>query len=319
MELITGLKGIPMSMTFGGQPTGTAAPVGAGDLIKDSNTQNFMRDVIEVSRQVPVIVDFWAPWCGPCKQLGPALEKVVRQANGKVRMVKINVDENQQLAQQMRIQSIPAVYAFVDGQPVDGFMGALPEGQIKQFIDRLGGQGSVAEEIEAAITEARALIEQKDFQTAAQVFAQVLQVDREHAGAIAGLARCQIAAGDLENAQATLALVPPAKAGDPEVLSVKAQLEMALNPVDVSEIGTLKAQIEKNPDDFQARMDLAVLLNGADERAEATDQLIYIIKKMRSWNDEAARKQLVKFFEAWGPKDEFTVAGRRKLSSVLFA
>lgn len=308
-----------MSMTFGGQPGGAAAPGGAGDLIKDSNTQNFMRDVIEPSRQVPVIVDFWAPWCGPCKQLGPALEKVVRQANGKVRMVKINVDENQQLAQQMRIQSIPAVYAFVNGQPVDGFMGALPESQIKQFVDRLGGQGSVAEEIEAAIADARALMEQQDYQTAAQVFAQILQVDREHAGAIAGLARCQIAAGDLENAQATLALVPPAKANDPEVLSVKAQLEMALNPVDVSEIGTLRAQIEKNPDDFQARLDLAVLLNGANERTEATDQLIYIIKKMRSWNDEAARKQLVKFFEAWGPKDEFTVAGRRKLSSVLFS
>jgi len=308
-----------MSMTFGGQPTGAAAPVGAGDLIKDSNTQNFVRDVIDPSRQVPVIVDFWAPWCGPCKQLGPALEKVVRQAGGKVRMVKINVDENQQLAQQMRIQSIPAVYAFVNGQPVDGFMGALPEGQIKQFVDRLGGQGSIAEEIEAAVAEARDLMEQKDYPSAAQVFAQVLQVDREHAGAIAGLARCQIAAGDLENAQATLALVPPAKASDPEVLSVKAQLEMALNPVDVSEIGTLKTQIEKNPDDFQARMDLAVLLNGANERAEATDQLIYIIRKMRSWNDEAARKQLVKFFEAWGPKDEFTVAGRRKLSSVLFS
>jgi len=309
-----------MSMTFGGQPgPGPAAPVAAGDLVKDSNTQNFMRDVIEPSRQQPVIVDFWAPWCGPCKQLGPALEKVVRQANGKVRMVKINVDENQQLAQQMRIQSIPAVYAFVNGQPVDGFMGALPEGQIKQFVDRLGGQGSMAEEIEAAVAEARALFEQKDVQSAAQLFAQVLQVDRENAGAIAGLARCQIAAGDLENAQATLALVPPAKAGDPKVLSVKAQLEMALNPVDTSEIGSLKAQIEKNPDDFQARLDLAVLLNGANERAEATDQLIYVIKKMRSWNDEAARKQLVKFFEAWGPKDEFTVAGRRKLSSVLFA
>jgi len=306
-----------MSMAFGGQTPATGNT--AGDLVKDSNTQNFVRDVIEASRQVPVIVDFWAPWCGPCKQLGPALEKVVRQANGKVRMVKINVDENQQLAAQMRIQSIPAVYAFVNGQPVDGFMGALPEGQIKQFVDRLGGQGSMAEEIEAAAAEGRAAFEQQDYQTAAQIFAQILQVDREHAGAIAGLARCQIAAGDLENAQATLALVPPAKANDPEVLSARAALDMALNPVDVSEIGTLKAQIEKNPDDFQARLDLAVLLNGANQREEATDQLIYVIRKMRSWNDEAARKQLVKFFEAWGPKDEFTIAGRRKLSSVLFS
>ena len=308
-----------MSMIFGDQPTGGPAPVAAGDLIKDSSTQNFVRDVIEPSRQQPVIVDFWAPWCGPCKQLGPALEKVVREAGGKVRMVKINVDENQPLAQQMRIQSIPAVYAFVNGQPVDGFMGALPESQIKQFVDRLGGQGSMAEEIEAVLGDARALVDQKDYQHAAQLFAQLLQVDRENAGAIAGLVRCEIAMGDLENAQKTLALVPPAKANDPEVLSVKAQLDLALNPVDVSEIGTLKAQVEKTPDDFHARLDLAVLLNGADEREAATDQLIYIIKKMRAWNDEAARKQLVKFFEAWGPKDEFTLAGRRKLSSVLFS
>ncbi len=308
-----------MSMIFGDQPTGGPATTAAGDLIKDSSTQNFMRDVIEPSRQQPVIVDFWAPWCGPCKQLGPALEKVVREAGGKVRMVKINVDENQPLAQQMRIQSIPAVYAFVNGQPVDGFMGALPESQIKQFVDRLGGQGSMAEEIEAVLGDARALVDQKDYQHAAQLFAQLLQVDRENAGAIAGLVRCEIAMGDLENAQKTLALVPPAKANDPEVLSVKAQLDLALNPVDVSEIGTLKAQVEKTPDDFQARLDLAVLLNGADEREAATDQLIYIIKKMRAWNDEAARKQLVKFFEAWGPKDEFTLAGRRKLSSVLFS
>ena len=307
-----------MSMILGDQTSGPA-PQPPGNLIKDSNTQNFMADVIEPSRQQPLIVEFWAPWCGPCKQLGPALEKVVRQANGKVRMVKINVDENQQLAQQMRIQSIPAVYAFVNGQPVDGFMGALPESQLKQFVDRLGGQGSMAEQIEAAVAEGRAALDQQDYPMAQQIFAQILQVDREHAGAIAGLARCLMAMGDLENAQATLALVPPAKAGDPEVLSAKAALELALNPVDVSEIGVLKAKVEKNPDDFEARLDLAVLLNGAGERAEATDQLIYIIKKMRGWNDEAARKQLVKFFEAWGPKDDFTLAGRRKLSSVLFS
>jgi putative thioredoxin len=238
---------------------------------------------------------------------------------GQREALKIDIDQHPQFAGQLRVQSIPAVYAFVNGQPVDGFMGALPESQIKQFVDRLGGQGSMAEEIEAAVAEARMALDQQDYQSAGQIFAQVLQVDREHAGALAGLARCQMAVGDLENAQATLALVPPAKASDPEVLSAKAALELALNPVDVSEIGTLKAQIEKNPDDFQARLDLAVLLNGAGERAEATDQLIYIIKKMRSWNEEAARKQLVKFFEAWGPKDEFTLAGRRKLSSVLFS
>ena len=306
-----------MNTIIGGQAPRNGAA--AGDLVKNSDVRNFMTDVIEASRQVPVIVDFWAPWCGPCKQLGPALEKVVKQAGGKVRMVKINVDENQQLAAQMRVQSIPAVFAFVNGQPVDGFMGALPESQIKQFVDRLGGQGSMAEEIEAALAEARGLLDQQDIQSAAQVFASILQADREHAGAIAGLARCQIAAGDLENAQATLALVPPAKATDLEVISVKAALELALNPVDLSGAASLKAAIEADPDDFQARFDLAILLNGTGERAEATDQLIHIIKKKRDWNEEAARKQLVKFFEAWGPKDEFTLQGRRKLSSVLFA
>ncbi|MGL4591305.1 MAG: thioredoxin [Aestuariivirga sp.] len=306
-----------MTMMIGEQTAGTGAA--AGELVKDSDTKRFVADVIEASRKQPVIVDFWAPWCGPCKQLGPALEKVVRQANGKVRMVKINVDENQQLAAQMRVQSIPAVFAFVNGQPVDGFMGALPESQLKQFVDRLGGQGGMAEEIEAAVAEARVMMEQGDLQTAAQIFASVLQADREHAGALAGLARCQIAAGDLENARATLALVPPSKASDPDVLSATAALDLALNPVDLSEAATLRAAIDRNPDDFQARLDLAVLLNGAGERTEATEQLLYVIRKKRDWNEEAARKQLVKFFEAWGPKDEFTLAGRRKLSSLLFS
>jgi putative thioredoxin len=306
-------------MIIGGQTQGNGAAPSRADLVKESNTQNFVRDVIEPSRNQPVIVDFWAPWCGPCKQLGPALEKVVRQANGKVRMVKINVDENQQLAAQMRIQSIPAVFAFVDGQPVDGFMGALPESQLKQFVERLGSQGSMAEEIEAAVTSGREALDRGEVQAAAQIFAQVLQADREHAGAIAGLARCQMAAGDLAGAEASLALVPPAKASDPEILSVKAALELALNPVNLSEAAVLEERIARNPDDFQARLDLAVLLNGANQRGEATDQLLYIIRKMRGWNDEAARKQLVKFFEAWGPKDDFTLQGRRKLSSVLFA
>ena len=309
-----------MNMLIGGQAPGNgAAAVVAADLVKESDTKRFMQDVIEPSRKLPVIVDFWAPWCGPCKQLGPLLEKVVKQANGKVRMVKINVDENQQLAGQLRVQSIPAVFAFVNGQPVDGFMGALPESQIKQFVDRLGGQGSMAEEIEGAVADGKLALEQKDYKTAAQIFASVLQADREHAGAIAGLARCQIAAGDLDNAQATLALVPPNKASDADVISARAALDLELNPVDLSGAGVLKTAISQNPDDFQARLDLAVILNGSGERGEAIDQLIYVIRKQRDWNEEAARKQLVKFFEAWGPKDEFTLAGRRKLSSVLFS
>jgi len=291
----------------------------AADLVKDSNDKNFAKDVIEASRTVPVIVDFWAPWCGPCKTLGPAIEKVVKQANGKVKLVKINVDENQQYAAQLRVQSIPAVFAFVNGQPVDGFMGALPEGEIKKFIDKLGSQGGLAEEIEAAMTAANGAFAEKDYQAAAGIFVQIIQADREHAGALAGLARCQIEMGDLENAKATLALVPPAKAKDPAVLSANAALELALNPVDTSGAAALEARLGKNPDDHQARFDLAVLRNGAGDRQQALDHLLYIVKKERGWNEEAARKQLVKLFEAWGPKDEMTLQGRRKLSSLLFS
>ena len=305
-----------MILNLGGT---SAAPAAPADLIKDSDTKKFAQDVIEASRKVPVIVDFWAPWCGPCKQLGPALEKAVKQANGKVKLVKINVDENQQLAGQLRVQSIPAVFAFVDGQPIDGFMGALPEGQIKQFIDRLGGQGGVAEEIESALTEARDALAIKDYQTAAQIFAQVIQADRENAGALAGLARCQIETGDLENAQATLVLVPVAKTNDADVLGARAALEMALHPVDISEATGLEAALARDTDDFAARLDLAVIQNAAGHRAEALDNLLYIVRRKRDWNEEAARKQMVKFFEAWGPKDDLTLQGRRKLSSILFS
>jgi putative thioredoxin len=291
----------------------------ASDLIKETDTRRFVADVIEASRRQPVIVDFWAPWCGPCKQLTPLLEKLVRQANGKVKLVKVNIDENQQLAAQMRIQSIPAVFAFVDGQPVDGFMGALPESQLKQFIDRLGGQGSVAEELDEVVAEGRSALAAKDYAKAAQIFAQVLQVDREHPGALAGLAKAQIESGDLARAKATLALIPPARANDPEIISAKAALELAETPVDQGGINDHMRAIEAEPDNHQARFDLAMALNAAGRRAEALDHLAQIVKRQRDWNDEAARKQLVKFFEAWGPKDELTIQGRRKLSSILFA
>ena len=307
-----------MNLTLNTAPAGTPAPTPA-DLIKDSDTKRFMADVIEASKKVPVIVDFWAPWCGPCKQLTPTLEKVVTQAKGKVRLVKINVDENQQLAGQMRVQSIPAVFAFVGGQPVDGFMGALPESQIKQFIDRLGGQGGMAEEIEAVVNAGREALAQKDYQGAAQIFREVIEADREHAGALAGLAKCQIALGELDSAEATLALVPPAKSKDPEILSARAALDLARNPIDLSEASRLQAEIGRNPDNFQARFDLANLLNSTDQKAEALDHLLHIIRKEREWNEAAARKQLVKYFEAWGPKDELTLQGRRKLSSILFS
>jgi len=293
---------------------------GANDLVKDSDTAHFMADVIEASRQVPVIVDFWATWCGPCRQLGPALEKAVLAAKGKVRMVKIDVDKNQQLAAQMRVQSIPAVFAFVNGQPVDGFMGALPESQIKQFIDRLaGGAGAVAEQVEALLAEAQEALALNNPAGAAESFAEILQFDPENAKAFAGLARAQLLLGDPEGAAATLEMVPADKVNDPDVASARAALELAANPVDTSEIERLRSAVEANAGDHQSRFDLALALNGAGRREEALDHLLSIVKADRSWNDDGARKQLVQFFEAWGPKDEFTLSGRRKLSSLLFS
>lgn len=295
---------------------GHAAP--AGDLIKDADMASFMVDVIEASRSVPVIVDFWAPWCGPCKQLTPVLEKTVKAAKGTVKLVKVNIDENQEIAQQMRIQSIPAVFAFKDGKPVDGFMGALPEGQIKQFIERLTGE-AVGAETEAMIEAAKAALEAGDLAAAAQTFGAVLQGDRENIAAIAGLARCQLANDDIEGATATLALTPPAKVNDPDVASVRASIELASAPVDDADVARLSGLLESNPDDHASRLDLAIALNAAGRREEALDHLIIMIAADREWNEAAARKQLLQFFEAWGPTDEMTVAGRRRLSSILFS
>ena len=291
----------------------------SAELIKDTDAKGFMADVIEASKKVPVLVDFWAPWCGPCKQLTPLLEKVVKQAAGKVRLVKINVDENQQIAAQMRVQSIPAVFAFVDGQPIDGFMGALPEGQIKQFIDKLGNKGSLAEEIAAALKGAEEAMQRKEFAEAQNILGQILGVDPNHVVALANFAKCQIELGDLEGASATLATVSIDKAANPNVVSAAAALELALHPVDTSVLDQLQKNVTAAPDDFQKRLDLALALNGAGLRSEATDQLLYVIRKKRDWNEDAARKQLVQFFEAWGPKDEATLQGRRKLSAILFS
>lgn len=296
-----------------------ASGVPAAELIKDTDAKGFMADVIEVSKRVPVLVDFWAPWCGPCKQLTPLLEKVVKQANGKVRLVKINVDENQQIAAQMRVQSIPAVFAFVDGQPIDGFMGALPEGQIRQFIDKLGSKGSLAEEIAAAMKVAEEAMQRKSYEEAQNILGQILGVDPGHVAALANFAKCQIELGDLEGATATLGQVPPDKKTNADVVSALAALELALHPVDTNLITELQKGVAAAPDDFQKRLDLAVALNGAGHRSEATDQLLHVIRKKRDWNEDAARKQLVQFFEAWGPKDEMTLQGRRKLSAILFS
>jgi putative thioredoxin len=287
--------------------------------VKDATDASFMADVMEASKQQPVLVDFWAPWCGPCKTLGPTIEKVVGEQNGKVKLVKVNIDENPQYAGQLRVQSIPAVFAFVDGRPVDGFMGALPESQIRQFISRLSKMGSLADQIAEAVTMARNAFEQKNFESVIDITSQILGADSAQAEAYALKARAEIELQQLDAATTTLAAVPPEKQADPLIISARATLDLALNPVDVSGISALEKRLAEYPQDHAARVELAVLLNGANRREEAIEHLIQIIRKDRSWNDDGGRKQLVQFFEAWGPKDEMTLLGRRKLSSVLFS
>jgi putative thioredoxin len=304
------------------QIIGGGTPAGDADLVKDSDQKRFAKDVLEASRTRPVIVDFWAPWCGPCKTLGPIIEKAVKNAKGAVQLVKVNIDENQMLAQQLRIQSIPAVYAFFQGRPVDGFVGALPESQIKQFIDRLvqaTGGTAPGDQLAELLEHARAALEGGDVSLAARVYAEILQQEPENPVAIAGMAKCYVKTGDMTRAKNLLAKLPPAIANHAEIVAVRSAIELAEQAQNAGPVGDLEAKVAADPKDHQARFDLALALNAGGKRAEAVDHLMEIVKRDRKWNDDGARKQLVQFFDAWGPTDEATVAGRKKLSSVLFA
>ena len=292
--------------------------VPAKDLVKDSTEATFMQDVIEASREVPVIVDFWATWCGPCRTLGPALEAAVLAAKGKVRMVKVDVDQNQMIAQQLRIQSIPTVYAFWQGQPVDGFQGAIPASEIKKFIDKLSdlaGDGGLAEALEAADQ----MLAEGAVTDAAETFAAILGEEPENPGAYAGLMRCHLALGQLDQVDAMLAAVPAAIAKAKEIEAVRAQLELARQAASAGPEQELRAAVEADPADRQARFDLALALHAAGKVEEAVDTLLDLFKLDREWNEGAAKAQLITIFEAMKPTDPVVLKGRRRLSSMIFA
>ena len=304
----------------GGNGAGAAQEtVAAGDLVKDTTTAGFAADVIQESKRQPVLVDFWAPWCGPCRQLTPLLEKAVRTAGGKVKLVKMNSDDHASVAGQHGSQSIPAVIAFKDGQPVDGFMGAVPESQIGAFIDKVagkdGGQPQIAEAL-AAAAEAQAA---GDAQTAADIYSAILEQAPETVDAIAGLAGLLFDAGDVEGAEAALAGAPQDKADQPALTALRARMALARQASDLGDAGELEARLARDPKDHQARFDLAMIQNGRGQRMEAADNLLAIVRSDRTWKDDGARTQLLQFFDAWGMADEATLSARRKLSSLLFS
>jgi putative thioredoxin len=284
--------------------------------VKDVTTASFRQDVVAESMQQPVLVDFWAPWCGPCKQLGPVLEKAVDATKGRVRLVKMNIDDHPQIAGQLGIQSIPAVIAFSRGQPVDGFVGALPESQIKGFLERL--VGPVEDELGALLEQAFALAEAGDGAGAIDAFGTVLMNDPGNLKALGGIIKLYVDAGNLEAARGYLEAVPEGKETDPAIAAARAALDLAEQAAQLGDTSGFEAALAANPNDHQARFDLALALAAAGQREEATDALIEIIRRDRTWNDDGARKQLLQFFEAWGPVDDMTKAGRRKLSALLF-
>ncbi|HVV94968.1 MAG TPA: thioredoxin [Hyphomicrobiales bacterium] len=292
--------------------------------VKETTTQTFVADVLEESKKQPVLVDFWAPWCGPCRQLAPVLEKVVRESKGKVKLVKMNIDDHPAVANQLRIQSIPAVIAFAAGQAVDGFMGAIPESQVKAFVDRVGAgapppPGSEAEDVGALLDAGDEALQAGDAAGAAELFAAVLAGDPAEARAIAGLARAQAAAGDLAGARRTLSAAPDDKKKDAAIAAAEAQITLAERTAAAGDAGDLAAKVASNAADHQARFDLALAQIGRGQREEGLDNLLEIVRRDRAWNEDGARKQIVQLFEAWGPTDPLTVAGRRRLSSLLFS
>jgi putative thioredoxin len=289
----------------------------AADLVKDTTTQDFRQDVLMESMKQPVLVDFWAPWCGPCKQLTPVIEKVVKAAKGKVKLVKMNIDEHPQVAGQLGVQSIPSVFAFQKGQPVDGFMGALPESQVKGFIERL--IGPMGADLGAMLEEARAMLDAGDAAGAMELFAGILGQEPDNSDAMGGLIRAQIVGGALAQAEQMLSRVPPEQAQHAAIAGARAALELAKQVEALGDVTSLRKKVEANPLDHQARFDLALALNAHGKREEAVEELITIIRKDRGWNDDGARKQLLQFFEAWGNQDDATVTGRRRLSATLFS
>ena len=297
-----------------------AAEPAAGDLVKDATDATFLADVIEASRETPVIVDFWAPWCGPCKQLTPLLEQEVRAAGGAVKMVKVNIDENQQVAAQMRVQSIPAVFAFEGGQPVDGFMGAQQTSEVTAFVKRVAAMGKGGGNgLDEALTQGEEMLDKGAAADAAQVFAAVLAEDAANARALGGLARAELAVGDVARARQTLEMAPPEIAGDAAIIAARSAIELAEQTQDTGEEADLKARLEANPDDHQARYDLALALLAGKDREGAVETLLELFRRDREWNDGAAKEQLFKLFDSFGPKDPLTLTGRRRLSSMIFA
>jgi putative thioredoxin len=304
--------------------TASAPPV---DIVKDSSDRAFKADVIDASLEVPVLVDFWAEWCGPCRTLGPAIEKVVKEKGGKIRLVKIDIDKNPAIAGQLGIQSIPAVFAFAGGRPVDAFVGAQPESEVRKFADRViagapAGRpraGSIEEQIAEAMTAAGEAFTAGDLNQAAQIYGMVLQHQPDNAAALIGMAQVFLAAGEPDQAQAVLDTVPEAERKGADYVALVAQLRLLTEAAGLSETDELAAQVAANPDDHQARYDLAVKYNAEGRRVEAAEALVALMKRDRTWNEDGARKKLLELFESWGAKDPATLKGRRLLSALLFS